>query len=219
MNRLDRERGVLSKADRAYLRDEKEYGNEDTPREIRRRIRERVRNGLADFGLVFERMEKRDREQIIDNLAHRSDQLQAQLEGEGLPDGPPELVWDAINPDEIDGWVPTTGLGSTQSYVLLLFYEAVIENEEFPLSFFETSVEHLVKEGLGNALGKKGIVADINVDISIDEQDVDVEDLRRQFHTDMGTLNDQQVNWLVHLREIDLENMVFYYRYHRDELK
>lgn len=64
----ERPRGILSTADREYLRGEKEFGWEQSESNARGRIRERVVAAFRDFQLL-ETLEERDREMIFDELS------------------------------------------------------------------------------------------------------------------------------------------------------
>lgn len=59
-----RTRGILSPADREYLRGEKNLSS-GAERNTRQRIRERVQEGLADFHLLWNLLPDRDLEQIF----------------------------------------------------------------------------------------------------------------------------------------------------------
>ena len=60
-----RPRGVLSPADRAYLRGEAELASDQSEYDTRYRIRERVRHALLDFELLFEGLTEQDRRQVF----------------------------------------------------------------------------------------------------------------------------------------------------------
>ena len=60
-----RDRGLLSAADRAYLRGERELASVQSERNARARIRDRVYEGILDFELLVERLSERDRELIF----------------------------------------------------------------------------------------------------------------------------------------------------------
>jgi len=66
----ERDRGILSKADRAYLRDEKDL-SEQGERDTRYRIRNRIKNGIFDFGLVGV-IDEKDRNMIFEEIGPRS---------------------------------------------------------------------------------------------------------------------------------------------------
>lgn len=57
-------RGILSPADRAYLRGEKEL-SQSAERNTRQRIRERIRAGVSDFELLWGLLADRDLEQVF----------------------------------------------------------------------------------------------------------------------------------------------------------
>ncbi len=64
----DRDRGLLSPADRAYLRGERTYDREQSERNTRARIRDRVFDGLIDFETLTAELSERDRRLLVDRL-------------------------------------------------------------------------------------------------------------------------------------------------------
>lgn len=64
----DRPRGILTDADRRYLLGETDYASEQSERDTRYRIRERVFNSLRDLDLVLRELEGRDLEQVLERL-------------------------------------------------------------------------------------------------------------------------------------------------------
>ncbi|WP_276254551.1 hypothetical protein [Halomontanus rarus] len=62
----DRERGLLSTADREYLLDEREMSHEQSKRNAEARIRRRITDGIVDFDLLVHSLEPTDREQIFE---------------------------------------------------------------------------------------------------------------------------------------------------------
>jgi len=62
----DRPRGILSPADRAYLRGETAFESGQSERNARARIRERVQAALYDADLLADALEERDRELVFD---------------------------------------------------------------------------------------------------------------------------------------------------------
>lgn len=64
----DRPRGILSPTDREYLCGRKEYAQPQTDANRRQEIRERVKNGLKDFTLLWLLLERKEREKIFDDL-------------------------------------------------------------------------------------------------------------------------------------------------------
>jgi hypothetical protein len=61
----ERDRGVLSPADRAYLRGERTYGSVQAERNTRARIRQRVYDSLLDFEVLIEHLAERDRDLVF----------------------------------------------------------------------------------------------------------------------------------------------------------
>lgn len=77
MNGDDRDRGILSPADRAYLRDETEFGSVQSERNARARIRERVYNAILDFELLVDGLADRDRELVFEDRLETTDGTEA----------------------------------------------------------------------------------------------------------------------------------------------
>lgn len=73
----ERDRGVLSAADRAYLRGEQTYGSVQAERNARARIRERIYDALLDFELLVEHLPERDRELVFGKRADDGDGAEA----------------------------------------------------------------------------------------------------------------------------------------------
>jgi hypothetical protein len=65
MNDTDRDRGILSEADRAYLRGETDYASVQSERNARARIRDRLFEAVRDFELLVEGLPERDRELVF----------------------------------------------------------------------------------------------------------------------------------------------------------
>ncbi|ELY53671.1 hypothetical protein [Natronolimnohabitans innermongolicus] len=63
---IDRERGVLSPADRAYLLGEREMSHDQSKRNAEARIRRRIRAGICDFDLFLQTLPEKDRRQVFD---------------------------------------------------------------------------------------------------------------------------------------------------------
>lgn len=62
----ERPRGILTEADRAYLRGETELASEQSERNARARIRDRVHEGIRDFEVLIEHLSDRDRQLIFE---------------------------------------------------------------------------------------------------------------------------------------------------------
>ncbi|GAA0205483.1 hypothetical protein [Halobaculum roseum] len=67
----ERERGVLSPADRAYLRGETEFASVQSERNARARIRDRLHAGLYDFELLVEGLSETDRKLVFEDRLDR----------------------------------------------------------------------------------------------------------------------------------------------------
>lgn len=64
----ERERGILTPADRAFLHGEKEDLAEQSKRDARYRIRKRTRDGLIDLGTIYEHLDDDDRQLVFEEL-------------------------------------------------------------------------------------------------------------------------------------------------------
>lgn len=65
----DRPRGILSKADREYLCGQKEYAHAQSESNRKQDIRERVKNGIKDFTLLWLLLDPTERDNIFDEMA------------------------------------------------------------------------------------------------------------------------------------------------------
>lgn len=63
-----RSRGILSKTDREYLLGLKNYENKQSEANRRQDIRDRIKNSLQDFKIIWALMEERDRKQVFASL-------------------------------------------------------------------------------------------------------------------------------------------------------
>lgn len=81
----DRDPGILTYADRAYLLGEKDVSG-GSEVQLRQRMRDRVRNGLLDFELLLRYMDDRDIQTIFNNASSPSQR------GESEPDN---IYWGA----------------------------------------------------------------------------------------------------------------------------
>ncbi|MFC3477606.1 hypothetical protein [Halobacterium litoreum] len=72
-----RDRGVLTEADRAFLRGDRELGSVQSERNARARIRDRVYDALLDFEVLVEHLEDRDAELVFGKRASESDGTEA----------------------------------------------------------------------------------------------------------------------------------------------
>mgnify|MGYP000011034699 CR=1 FL=1 len=64
----DRGRGILTPADRLYLLGYREYDSDQSERDARYRIRNRVVNSVRDFAIIYEHLSDEDFDQIEQDL-------------------------------------------------------------------------------------------------------------------------------------------------------
>lgn len=65
-NNEDRDRGFLAPIDRAFLRGEKDYEHRQSTYDRRQTIRDRTRNALLDFAVLYEHLSDDQREKILE---------------------------------------------------------------------------------------------------------------------------------------------------------
>lgn len=73
----ERARGILSQADRAYLRGETELASVQSERNTRARIRDRIYESVFDFELLVEHLSEKDRELVFEKRFERIDGTEA----------------------------------------------------------------------------------------------------------------------------------------------
>lgn len=71
----DRDRGILTPADRAFLLGEREMGHDQSRRNAEARIRQRVVDSILDFDLLLHTLAEKDRRQVFDELTSDPDSL------------------------------------------------------------------------------------------------------------------------------------------------
>ncbi|ELY65985.1 hypothetical protein [Natronococcus jeotgali] len=71
----DRDRGILTPADRAFLLGERELGHEQSRRNAEARIRRRVIDSILDFDLLLHALAEKDRRQVFAELTSDPDSL------------------------------------------------------------------------------------------------------------------------------------------------
>jgi len=64
----ERPRGILSKTDREYLFGLKDYENEQSEANRRQDIRDRIKNSLKDFKIIWALLEENDRDQVFRSI-------------------------------------------------------------------------------------------------------------------------------------------------------
>jgi hypothetical protein len=68
MSEQNRDRGILTSADRSFLNGEAELRNEQSRRDARYRIRNRLSNAILDFQILLNSLDEKDSESVFENL-------------------------------------------------------------------------------------------------------------------------------------------------------
>jgi hypothetical protein len=135
----ERGAGLLTEKQRRYLRGEKEYDNAQSERDMRYKIRERVKNGLLDFKILAKELEPRDRKQIFKDVRSAVERGDTGFTEEEI-----------LREDELSGIV----------HAMEFLYLAA-DDAEIP---FERTVELGVRETKTG-----GLFAPSNVEVTVDE--------------------------------------------------
>lgn len=77
MSEDSRPRGILSEADRAYLRGESDLASTQSERNTRARIRDRIFDALLDFELLVEHLSEHDRELVFEKRVENMEGAEA----------------------------------------------------------------------------------------------------------------------------------------------
>ena len=204
----DRPRGLLSDADRAYLTGDRTYDSPSSEREVRRRIRERVRNGIVDFALLFEHLDARDRQQLLRTYENLDAAPRGGFDHEDEWSPPAELEWDIVYPDTFSAPIFTGGMRQALGFTLLCAIEFFTEEFGGTPDDIAPYIEALVSEAVADALARRDIVADVTTDVDIDEHEVDLDEVIERF--ERHDVTDEEVLWLIHARAITFDEMVAY---------
>lgn len=72
-----RDRGILSEADRNFLRGESDFSSEQAKRNARARIRDRIHEAIFDLELLVEQLSERDRRLVFEKRFGNKDGIEA----------------------------------------------------------------------------------------------------------------------------------------------
>lgn len=176
----DRPRGILSKADRQYLRGKKSYSSEQSERDARYRIRERIKNSILDFTLLINHLDDRDREQIF--ASSKPDVLSEETE---------------LNEQHLTNVV--------EGAMFLHGIEDAITFFYLGLGDIHQSFEPVLEKSVENAEKKKGMdVEHVLVEIEIQERNPDLTDLIERFESGEA-VTEEELKQLIHSNEINLD--------------
>ena len=139
----DRERGILTPADRKFLRGEKEYASEQSERDARYRIRQRVKNAIMDFSILLRHMQDKDRSQIFSDYFTESKE----------PDP------DELTNDDLEDIIEETMFIGGVSDAIGFFYLGSTDTG--------TPFDEVIEAGLSSGEEQRGFVVD-SVDVSFD---------------------------------------------------
>lgn len=163
----ERDRGILTPADRAFLTGESTMETEQSKRDARYRIRNRLNNGVLDFDVLLSSLETKDRQKAFEKF---------------------------LDEDEYPSGITST---HPLTRALSFFYIGIDEQgEEF---------DEILALAIEEAERRRGrIVNDVDVEISVDSEQPDVDDLLDRLRTGEN-LSDGELDILV--RQSDFEDL------------
>lgn len=150
----ERGRGILTQADRDFLRGKKEYANEQSERDARYRIRQRVKNAVMDFSILLRYMQEKDRKQIFSNYFTESKQ----------PDP------NSLTKDDLQDIIQETMFIGGVSDAIGLFYLGATDTG--------TPFDEVIEAGLSSGEEQRGFVVEsVEVSFNISREEPDTDDL------------------------------------------
>lgn len=183
----DRGRGVLTPADRKFLRGESDL-TEDSAINVRDRIRKRIRHALADFQLLTDNLTERDRRLLFKDTGHRTRE-------EFLSDG---VVAKSSN----------RGTGMLENVVIFVY----IVCKDWGVDF-EALVERAVKKAetsvwFDGRFERQENVSDMDVSVELRRDSaIDVERAMERFEAD-EYLSNAEIGALVRAGKIDSDELL-----------
>ncbi|ELY99459.1 hypothetical protein [Natrialba asiatica] len=157
---LDRDRGILTPADRDFLRGEKEYSSEQSERDARYRIRQRLMDSILDFNILVNNMDEKDREQIFESNFSKSEK-------------PPN---DEITEDDLQELVKKTMFINGISSAIGFFYLGVTDTG--------SPFDEVLESGIEIGEEQRGyVVEDVNVSYDVSRKKTDIKKLVQKLET------------------------------------
>jgi len=179
----DRQRGILTPADRRFLRGKKELSSEQSRRDARYRIRQRLKNAFLDFSILFSNLDRRDRGQIFEPVEEFQNGLDESLNGAIDRNRLSEIMEDVM---------VSRGISDCMAFIRLGIGDA---NQSF-----ETMLETAVSE----AEEERGYVVDnVEVEITVKRGKADIKDIYERFENG-EPLTESEMSTLLRSDEFEL---------------
>lgn len=178
----DRDRGILTTADREYLCGEREYSSEQSERDARYRIRKRVKNSILDFSILLNHLQDPDRKQIFQsNFPQKPD-------SGGDPD---------ISLDDFEEIVEKHRFQDSMSNAIGFLYLATMD--------VNWRVESAFSDGIKQAEEKRGfVVDDVSVDISVSRKEAGIDELIKRFE-EGDSLTPEELRTVLRSDSVDVD--------------
>lgn len=195
----DRPRGILTEADRSFLKGKKEFSSEQSERDARYRIRQRIKNSILDFSIITRYLDSKDRDQIFKPLAQKS--------GNSL-----EEFQETLNSEAFNQFVEDTMLINGVSDTFGFFYKAT--------KSADVSFEEMLESTIEDIESDDGyVVEEVNVSIEIERKQPDIQELKSKMEQGEA-LSSNEIATLVRSGALDLssENMDDVFRHLAESL-
>lgn len=178
----DRDRGILTPDDRKFLKGKKEYSSVQSERDVRYRIRKRIKNGILDFSLLFAHLDKNDRKQVFSNY------------------NAPEKFRDdeaGFTSEDVEELLSSTMFANSVSNTIAFLYLGVTDVGE--------DIIPVIKSAIHDAEENKGYLVDeLTVKIEIGKTEPDTEKLADKFRKG-EPLSKEELGILLKSGEIEIE--------------
>lgn len=180
----DRPRGILTQADREFLKGKKELSSEQSRRDARYRIRQRLRNAFLDFSILLRNLDRRDREQIFAPVEEFQNGLGDSMNRELDRDRISEIMEDVM---------VSKGISDSMAFTYLGIGDA---NQSF---------ETMLKSAISDAEEERGYVVDnVQITIDIERGQADIEEIVQRFEQGEG-LSESEMSTLLRSDRFELD--------------
>lgn len=210
--------GIITKKDRELLCG-RYVGTDTARRSLRNNLKDRIRGAISDFPLLFTRLPRDQREQVILKKIDSTTYPYLQSHADSQPYSPGmewEYIWlsdtEALrshNELESGDYIGTGGTRQMFAFMFLSLYEA-FNRKEVSEKLYVHILEELLERSLQDAFGKHERVVDATVRIELSDVDVDLDKLVADFLHGSEAISDTDVEHLMHARLIHKGDMDAY---------
>lgn len=176
----ERGRGILTKDDRAFLRGNKEFKNEQSVRDARYRIRERVKNSILDFKILLHHLDEKDRNQIFTTNVHTKDQQSKE----------------SIAVEEIQKMVNQSRFQTSMSDAVAFLYLGAMSIDWHTEDFLASGVETAEEE-------RGYMIENVEVSVRVSRSEPDIQELLDRLEQGEG-MTAEELRTLIRSGEVEI---------------